>query len=140
MGMALEKYTEEDIQKMSMIELANQILAGQKKEMNFIDLFDQVAAAKVFTEKQKDDLLARFYTDLNIDGRFTTLGTNLWGLKRWYPVDQTSEKSLAESRKRDLEEEENLEEDLLEDEEEIEEEDEELYEDYDAIDYDEDES
>jgi DNA-directed RNA polymerase subunit delta len=140
MGMALEKYTEEDIQKMSMIELANQILAGQKKEMNFIDLFDQVAAAKVFTEKQKDDLLARFYTDLNIDGRFTTLGTNLWGLKRWYPVDQTSEKSLAESRKRDLEEEENLEEDLLEDEEEIEEEDGELYEDYDAIDYDEDES
>lgn len=38
MGMALKKYGDEQIQKMSMIELANIILADQKKEMNFIDL------------------------------------------------------------------------------------------------------
>src|SRR5699024_8332937 len=108
MGMALQKYTEEQTAKMSMIELANIILAEQKKEMNFIDLFKKVAEVKEFSAKQKEDLLARFYTDLNVDGRFTTLGSNVWGLKRWYPVDQTTEKSLAESRKRDLEEENDL--------------------------------
>lgn len=132
----LEKYSDEKIQKMSMIELANIILADEKKELNFLDLFAKVAEYKGFTQEQQDDLLARFYTDLNVDGRFTTLGSNIWGLKRWYPVDQTSEKSLAESRKRDLEEEE-LEVELLDDElvdEEVEE-DEDLYEEYDDLEY-----
>ncbi len=131
----LEKYSDEKIQKMSMIELANIILADEKKELNFLDLFAKVAEYKGFTQEQQDDLLARFYTDLNVDGRFTTLGSNIWGLKRWYPVDQTSEKSLAESRKRDLEEE--LEVELLDDElvdEEVEE-DEDLYEEYDDLEY-----
>src|SRR5699024_5516049 len=123
-----EKYNENQIQKKSMIELANIILADEKKEMNFLDLFSKVAEHKGFSEADQDDLLARFYTDLNEDGRFTTLGSNLWSLKRWYPVDQTSEKALAESRKRDLEDEE-LDEELL-DEDLEEEEAKELYEDY----------
>lgn len=87
-----------------MLELANLILTDEKTEMNFLDLFHKVAEVKGLTEAQKEDLLARFYTDLNVDGRFTTLGSNVWGLKRWYPVEQTIEKSLAESRKRDAEE------------------------------------
>src|SRR5699024_3096571 len=66
---------------------------------------NEVAKLKNFTDAQRQDLLARFYTDLNVDGRFMTLGSNVWGLERWYPVVQTTEKSLAESRKRDLEEE-----------------------------------
>lgn len=114
MAMALKKFSEEQIAKMSMIEVANQILSEKKEALNFIDLFKIVAEHKQFTSDEQDDLLARFYTDLNVDGRFTTLGSNLWGLKRWYPVDQTSEKSLAEARKRELEDEE------LEDEEEVE--------------------
>lgn len=133
--MALKKYSDEQIQKMSMIELANIVLADEKKEMNFIDLFHKVADLKDFTQAQRDDLLSRFYTDLNVDGRFTTLGSNVWGLKRWYPVDQTSEKSLAESRKRDLEEEEYLDEELEDEALEEEEDEDALYEDYDDLDY-----
>lgn len=102
--MAVKNYTDEQINKMSMMELANLILTDKKAEMNFLDLFNRVAEVKGFTEVQKEDLLARFYTDMNVDGRFTTLGSNVWGLKRWYPVEQTIEKSLAESRKRDAEE------------------------------------
>ncbi|MBO1002075.1 DNA-directed RNA polymerase subunit delta [Pseudogracilibacillus auburnensis] len=133
--MALKKYSDEQIQKMSMIELANIVLADEKKEMNFIDLFHKVADLKDFTQAQRDDLLSRFYTDLNVDGRFTTLGSNVWGLKRWYPVDQTSEKALAESRKRDLEEEEYLDEELEDEALEEEEDEDALYEDYDDLDY-----
>ncbi len=140
--MALKKYDEEAIAKMSMIELANIILSEQKKEMNFIHLFDKVAEVKGFTQTQKDDLLARFYTDMNIDGRFTTLGSNVWGLKRWYPVEQTSEKSLAETRKRDLEDEEALDDELhvddIEDLDDLKtEEANEGFDDYDSVDYDE---
>ncbi|HLR64315.1 MAG TPA: DNA-directed RNA polymerase subunit delta [Pseudogracilibacillus sp.] len=126
--MALKKYSKEQVLKMSMIEVANQVLSEKKEALNFKELFDLVADHKDFTEAEKDDLLARFYTDLNIDGRFTTLGSNLWGLKRWYPVDQTSEKSLAEARKREIEEEEEL---LAEELEEVEDVD---VADYDAVD------
>src|SRR5690625_3688631 len=118
---------------MSMIELANIILAEEKEAMNFNDLYSKIAERKEFSDSEKEANIARFYTDLNVDGRFTTLGSNIWGLKRWYPVDQTSEKSLAESRKRDLEEES---EDEILDEEFEEEEEEEEYEDYDELDYD----
>jgi len=131
--MALGKYSHEQVQKMSMIEVANIILTEQKKELNFIDLFNLVAEHKQFTEAQKDDLLARFYTDLNVDGRFATIGSNVWGLKRWYPVDQTSEKVLTEARKRQMEDEEDYDEDLLEgfDEDEENDEDEVTYDEYD---------
>jgi len=131
--MGLKKYTKEQIKKMPIIELANVILAEEKKEMNFIELFDLVAEQKEFTETEKEDLLARFYTDLNVDGRFTTLGNNIWGLKRWYPADQTSEKSLAKARKQDAEDEEALvdKEDEYYDEEVEDEEVKELYEDMD---------
>src|SRR5699024_10697966 len=98
--------TEEQLKKMSMIELANLILGEQKKELNFKELFDKVAETKQLTDAQRNDLLARFYTDLNIDGRIMALGSNVWGLKRWYPADQTTEKSLTETRKRSKEEEE----------------------------------
>lgn len=114
--MALEKYTEEQLKKMSMIELANLILGEQKKELNFKELFDKVAETKQLTDAQRNDLLARFYTDLNIDGRFMALGSNVWGLKRWYPADQTTEKSLAASRKRSQEEEELEDDEFLDEE------------------------
>lgn len=137
--MGLKKYTKEQIEKMPMIELANVILAEKKEEMNFLDLFQLVAEQKGFTESQKGDFLARFYTDLNVDGRFTALGKNIWGLKRWFPVDQTSEKALAEVRKRDAEEEDEAADEVLEryneedeDEEDDDEEVKELYEDVDG--------
>lgn len=101
--MGLNKYTKEQIEKMPLIDLAVELLAEEKKEMNFIDLFNLVAEQKEFSEAQKKDYLARFYTELNVDGRFMTLGKNVWTLKRWQPVNQTSEKALAEVRKREAE-------------------------------------
>src|SRR5699024_12400518 len=59
---------------------------------------------KKVSEWKKQELLGTFYHDLNIDGSFMALGSIVWGLKRWYPVDQTREKSLAASRKRHMEE------------------------------------
>lgn len=99
--MSLEKMNKEEGSNMSMIELANLILADEKKEMNFLDLYDKVSTIKQFTETEKSNYLSQFYTDLNVDGRFIALGSNVWGLKRWFPVSKTSEKALAEARKKD---------------------------------------
>lgn len=101
--MEVEKYSTEQLLKLSMMEVAQVVLTDQKIELNFIELFNQVADLKSFSNAKKDDMLAQFYTDLNVDGRFLTIGENKWGLKRWYKLNQTSEKSLEESRKRNAE-------------------------------------
>lgn len=136
--MALEKLAKEEIEKMSMIELAKLVLTDAKTEMKFMDLFNKVAELKNFTESQGQNMLAEFYTDLNVDGRFTTLGSNVWALRRWYPVAQTTEKSLAESRKRNQEDEEDddfYDEELDGEETEV---DEDVYDEIDQIEYEED--
>nr|WP_276536947.1 DNA-directed RNA polymerase subunit delta [Oceanobacillus caeni] len=114
---------------MSMLELASIILKEEKKALHFKDVFDKVAEVKGFSEAEKEEKIAQFYTDLNVDGRFTTLGSNMWGLKRWYPIEQADEevhtpkkkKKKATKKKRkeeEIDEEEDFgeEDDLLEDE------------------------
>lgn len=84
-----------------MIELAHLILLDEKKAINFREIFDKIAEMKEFTNEQKEEFIAQFYTDLNIDGRFMTLGSNMWGLKRWYPVEQMDEEvNLAPKKKK----------------------------------------
>ena len=145
--MSLKDYSPEQIENMSMLELASIILKEEKKALHFKEIFDRVAEVKGFSESEKEEKIAQFYTDLNVDGRFTTLGSNIWGLKRWYPIEQADEevhtpkkkKKKATKKKRkeeELEEEEDFEEedDLLEeedldevyDEEDLEEDDEEI--------------
>lgn len=101
--MNIKKLSEEEIEKMSMVDLANLFLIEDEKEYKFLDLFNEIAEIKGLSASAKEDKLGQFYTDINIDGRFTALGSNNWGLKRWYPMSQTSEKQITDSRKRDLE-------------------------------------
>lgn len=106
--MNLKKLSEDEIEKMSLVDLSYLLLNEEKKEFNFLEMFNQVTKIKGLSESAKENKLAQFYTDLNIDGRFTSLGANNWGLKRWYPMNQTSEKQITESKKRILDEDEIL--------------------------------
>ena len=81
----------DNLQEYSMIELAMIVLEKTNKALNYREIFDQVSDLKGFTEKEKQTNLALFYTDLNLDGRFLTLGAGEWGLKKWYSVDQIDE-------------------------------------------------
>ncbi|SET66460.1 DNA-directed RNA polymerase subunit delta [Oceanobacillus limi] len=99
--MSLDNFGREELKNMSMIELAHLILLDEKKAINFREIFDKIAEMKEFTNEQKEEFIAQFYTDLNIDGRFMTLGSNMWGLKRWYPVEQMDEEvNLAPKKKK----------------------------------------
>lgn len=95
---SLESSSKKDIKEMSMIELANIILAEEKEAMNFNDLYSKIAERKEFSDSEKEANIARFYTDLNVDGRFTTLGSNVWGLKRWYPINHIGETVVPEAK------------------------------------------
>ncbi|MDQ0160579.1 DNA-directed RNA polymerase subunit delta [Alkalibacillus salilacus] len=97
--MSLEKYTQEEIQEMSMIDIAYEIMLGDHQAKNFQDMYQLVAEAKEFSQKEKEQYISQFYTDLNIDGRFLSVGSNLWGLKHWYPFDQTVEDAFVAEEK-----------------------------------------
>ncbi|WP_152656895.1 DNA-directed RNA polymerase subunit delta [Oceanobacillus sp. CFH 90083] len=98
--MSVKELTQEQIDDLSMIELGSIILKEENKAISFQDLFSKIADLKNFSEKQKEDLIAQFYTDMNVDGRYLTLGSGMWGLKSWYPVEQAEEEITEEPKKR----------------------------------------
>lgn len=92
--MTLNKFSKEEISEMSMVELAYEILAEEKKALHFKELFETIAEAKGLSEQQKENVIAQFYTDLNIEGKILSIGQNMWGLKAWYPYDQSEDDIL----------------------------------------------
>src|SRR5699024_6385411 len=91
MAVSVKELSHEEIEKMSMVDVANLILVEEKQPLSFLDTFNKVAALKEWDNDVKKSKVAQFYTDLNMDGRFITNGSNTWGLKRWYKLDEISE-------------------------------------------------
>ncbi len=91
MAVSVKEISQDDVQKMSMVDVANVVLLEEKQPLSFLDTFNKVAALKEWEEDVKKSKIAQFYTDLNMDGRFITNGSNTWGLKRWYKLDEISE-------------------------------------------------
>jgi DNA-directed RNA polymerase subunit delta len=89
--LSLEQYSKEQLKEMSMIEMAYESLKIRKQPVHFNEIVDEIAAAAGLTADQVRTRIAQFYTDLNIDGRFISLGENKWGLRVWYPVDTVEE-------------------------------------------------
>lgn len=91
--MRIEQYTAEQLEDMSLVEIAHEVLTGSNEPFYYRDLMRKVAEICHLTEEEVDDRIARLYTDMNIDGRFVCIGDNVWGLKRWYPTEKTSERA-----------------------------------------------
>ncbi|WP_349769312.1 DNA-directed RNA polymerase subunit delta [Bacillus sp. NTK071] len=88
---SLKQLSAEDIQETSMIDIMYFILQDEKKPVSFYTLMDRIGKMKGLSSTQLQEMLAEVYTNLNTDGRFVTLGDNQWGLKGWYPVEQSQE-------------------------------------------------
>lgn len=100
--MSLKELSQEQIDEISMIDLATIILEEEKEAIDFNEIFNRISSMKGYSQQQNENYIAQFYTDMNIDGRFMTIGTNKWGLKRWYPVEQLEEEiaNLPQKRKK----------------------------------------
>lgn len=83
----LSKLTPEQAREVPMVDLAFNILKAANTPFYYRDLMNEVAKIKGYTEEDILRLIAQLYTEINVDGRFACVGNNLWGLKRWYPVD-----------------------------------------------------
>ncbi|MFD2729501.1 DNA-directed RNA polymerase subunit delta [Enterococcus camelliae] len=80
-----------DKNELSMIEVAHAILEQRGDVMDFSDLVNQIQNYLGKSDGEIRDSLAQFYTDLNIDGSFISLGDNRWGLRSWYAIDSIDE-------------------------------------------------
>ena len=96
--MSLKELAPEQLQEMSMIEMAFYILEKNKQAVSFQELWDQLVEAVGMSEEEAKAKIAQFYTDMNIDGRFISVGENRWGLRSWYPVDQIEDDAIAETK------------------------------------------
>ena len=94
--MSLQEYSKEQLQEMSLIEIAFELLKGRKEALPFKVIMDEITSLLELSDEQVRVKIAQFYTDLNIDGRFLGLGDNTWGLRVWYPIDQVEEEVVTD--------------------------------------------
>lgn len=85
------KIDPEKVQEIPMVDLAFMILKTANTPYYYRDLMNEVAKLRGMTEEQINEAIAQLYTEINIDGRFACVGTNLWGLKRWYPIERSED-------------------------------------------------
>mgnify|MGYP006379730319 FL=1 len=124
--LSLNQFALEDIKEMSLIEVAFEILKEKKQAVSFQDLVKEIANVQQISAEKIQHKISQFYTDLNVDGRFSTTGENRWGLKEWYPIEQVEDEMTnpvkpkkKKAKKVVLDEFEDLDEDLDEFEEDV---------------------
>jgi len=78
-------------EELSMIEVAHAILEEKGDTIGFADLANEVQKYLGKSDEEVRARLSQFYTDLNEDGSFISLGENVWGLRSWYPYESVDE-------------------------------------------------
>ena len=85
--MKLTEFDGQNKNELSMIEVAHAILDQKGEILDFSTLLKEVQDFLNLNSKELTNKTSQFYTDLNIDGSFISLGENRWGLRSWYPID-----------------------------------------------------
>ena len=89
--MKLDVFKGQNKEELSMIEVAHAILEGKGDTIAFADLTNEVQNYLGKSDEEVRARLSQFYTDLNEDGSFISLGENVWGLRSWYPYESVDE-------------------------------------------------
>lgn len=89
--MELKKLDGINKNELSMVEVAHAILEAKNEVLDFNQLLVEIQEYMELRDEALEARMARFYTDLNIDGSFISLGDNRWGLRDWYPIDSIDE-------------------------------------------------
>lgn len=95
--MKLKGFENTNKKELAMINVAKAVLDNVHDLMHFNDLLAEVSEFLEMSDEDIEKEMGQFYTDLNIDGRFISLGENRWGLREWYPVDSINEELTQEN-------------------------------------------
>lgn len=90
-SLELKQFDGQKKSELSLIEVAHAILSQHGDVMAFADLTNAVQSYLGKSDEEIRERLSQFYTDLNIDGSFISLGDNMWGLRAWYPFESIDE-------------------------------------------------
>ncbi|TMW72140.1 DNA-directed RNA polymerase subunit delta [Alteribacter natronophilus] len=96
--MSLKQYDEIELKELSMLEIAYEVMKEKGSSEEYHVLLKQVSEMKEISNEELKDRIANLYTEMSLDGRFVNLGDNKWGLRAWYPFDQ-SEEELSQTNK-----------------------------------------
>ncbi|EKU47184.1 DNA-directed RNA polymerase subunit delta [Staphylococcus massiliensis] len=100
--MKLKDYTKEMVNEKSFIDMAYTLLNEKGSTMNLYDMIDEFKKIGGYNDSEIENRVVQFYTDLNTDGRFLSVGDNIWGLRDWYSVDDIEEKIAPTIQKFDI--------------------------------------
>lgn len=98
----LKQFEDKHIDEIAMIEVAKAVLEHKGEVMTFADILEEVSKFLKISKKELERRTPQFYTDINVDGEFISLGENSWGLRTWYPVDSIDEVLTHENDETDI--------------------------------------
>ncbi len=93
--MELKGFAGQNKEQLSMIEVAYQILVETNNVFEFNDLLAEVQDYLNMSQDELESKMANFYTEMNYDGSFISLGENRWGLREWYAIDSIDEEIVS---------------------------------------------
>ena len=100
--MELKQFDGERKNEIAMIRVAKAVLEQTGEVMDFKSIVLAVSNFIEIDEKETNRRMPQFYTDLNVDGEFISLGENKWGLRNWFPVDSINEVLTHENDDEDI--------------------------------------
>lgn len=99
--MELKQFEGQVKEELAMVDVAHAILRVSGEVSEFNELLVEVAEFLELEDSELEAQMAQFYTDLNIDGRFISLGGNRWGIRGWYPIDSIDEELTHDNNEED---------------------------------------
>ena len=72
----------------SMLDITFEFLTKRGEPVSFKEIWDNAVETLGLSEEEANARLANFYTNLMLDGRFFTLGENVWDLKSKHKFDE----------------------------------------------------
>lgn len=99
--MELKQFEGQVKEELAMVDVAYAILQVSGEVTEFNELLVAVAEYLELADGELEAQMAQFYTDLNIDGRFISLGGNRWGIRGWYPIDSIDEELTHDNNEED---------------------------------------
>lgn len=72
----------------SNLDVAYEIMQKSEASLSFQELWDEICKIQGYDEEESKSRMGKFYTNLFMDGRFITLGENLWNLRDRYTFDR----------------------------------------------------
>ncbi|MHA6475142.1 DNA-directed RNA polymerase subunit delta [Lactobacillus gasseri] len=114
--MGLDDFKGQNKDELSMIEVARAILQDSGKRMAFADIVNAVQNFLGKSDEEIRERLPQFYTDMNTDGEFISMGDNVWALRSWFPYESVDEEvNHPEDEDLDVDDDDNNEDDYSDD-------------------------